>query len=140
MTGHRIPLWKKKSFLKFFSLNIFYHVPYTGVTLSNLLHIFCNSHSANTKNVNVTHLKNNKLHYIVYKIGTEKTAQEQLTVDQLCFLCHLKASSRVKDKATLIHKSRKSKCRILWQKFAKVRKKEICIVSFFVLVASILHA
>ena len=64
--------------------------PYTFVIMSscsNLLHIFFDSYSANTKNINVTTLGINVI--ILFTRQVQEKLIEKLRVDQLCFLCHI---------------------------------------------------
>ena len=52
----------------------------------NLLNIFFYSYSANTKDIEVTTLKINAVILLTREV--QEKLQEQLKVDQLCFLCH----------------------------------------------------
>ena len=110
-----------------------------GITLSNLLQIFFDSYSANTQNINATTLKINVI--ILFTKQVQEKMREELGVDQLCFLCHTSPLhfTQIEGPVTLSQKSRKSEYIILWQKFGKVSWREFSILSFFVLVTSILY-
>ena len=111
------------------------------VTLSSLLHNLFNSCSADKKNINVTTLK--ICNYTVCKAGTGKTAIKSWlrainSWPAVFSLSHLTSTLHLGDsherQTILSHKSGKSKYRIFWQKFAKISRREIPFLSFFVLV------